>query len=82
MARQVTISAAAGEKGKSMTEARDRLCVACGRDPGQAPLLRLEYRDGSFWICPQHLPMLIHDPGSLAGKLPGAEKLSPADHHD
>jgi hypothetical protein len=46
------------------------------------PLLRLEFRGAEFWICPQHLPMLIHDPVSLAGKLPGAEKLTPAEHKE
>jgi hypothetical protein len=38
--------------------------------------------DPAFEICPQHLPLLIHDPARLIGKLPGAEKLRPADHHD
>ncbi len=55
-------------------------CVECGREEREVPLLRLEYRGGAFWICPQHLPILIHDPGSLKEKLPGAEKLSPAKH--
>jgi hypothetical protein len=35
-----------------------------------------------LWICPQHLPLLIHNPQQLAGKLAGAENLKPADHHD
>ncbi|MBN1668307.1 MAG: hypothetical protein JW862_14535 [Anaerolineales bacterium] len=29
-----------------------------------------------FYICPQHLPILIHKPAQLADKLPGAEKLA------
>lgn len=57
-------------------------CVACDRDSSQVPLLRLSYREGEFRICPQHLPILIHDPSRLIGLLPGAEGLSPADHHD
>lgn len=64
-----------------MSEA-NATCVACGRDDSQVPLLRLSYRDGEFRICPQHLPLLIHDPARLVGLLPGAEGLSPADHHD
>jgi hypothetical protein len=40
------------------------------------------YRDSRLWICPQHLPVLIHDPAQLIGKLPGAENLRPAEHHD
>jgi hypothetical protein len=46
------------------------------------PLLTLEFQGRKFSICPQHLPMLIHDPQALVGKLPGAEGMQPADHHD
>ncbi len=57
-------------------------CVACNCTQAQAPLITLQYRNQKFWICPQHLPMLIHDPKTLTGKLPGAEGMEPADHHD
>jgi hypothetical protein len=35
-----------------------------------------------MWICPQHMPILIHDPAQLVGKMPGAENLKPSDHHE
>ena len=57
-------------------------CLACHRGSDATPLIALEYRGSRIWICPQHLPILIHDPGQLVGVLPGAENLSPADHHD
>ena len=57
-------------------------CVACDRNRTQVPLLRLSYREGEFFICPQHLPILIHDPARLVGLLPGAEGMSPAEHQD
>jgi len=57
-------------------------CVACDRTRAEIPLITLEYRGGKFCICPQHLPMLIHDPKTLIGKVPGAEGMEPADHHD
>ena len=60
----------------------DHKCIACGRDADTTPLISLEYRQSHFWICPQHLPVLIHDPSQLIGKLPGAENLSPAEHKD
>lgn len=60
----------------------DKTCIACGRGSHEVPLLTLEYRGRSFTICPQHLPVLIHDPGQLVGQLEGAENLRPADHHD
>jgi hypothetical protein len=57
-------------------------CLACHRGPDQTPLISLDYMNTGFWICPQHLPVLIHDPAQLIGRLPGAEKLTPAEHHD
>ena len=57
-------------------------CIACGRGPDVVPLLTLEFRGRTFRICAQHLPVLIHDPGQLTGRLEGAENLSPADHDD
>lgn len=59
-----------------------KTCLFCGRGTEVTPLLSLDYRDSQTWICPQHLPILIHDPQQLIGKLEGAEKLEPADHHD
>jgi hypothetical protein len=63
-------------------ETPPRHCLACKRDSHATPLVQLVYSDSPLWICPQHLPMLIHDPASLIGVLPGAENLRPADHHD
>jgi hypothetical protein len=63
-------------------DANKKECLACHRGTAETPLITLEYRNAQFWICPQHLPILIHDPAQLVGMLPGAENLSPADHHD
>ena len=57
-------------------------CVFCGRDSKSIPLLTFAFRDSSFNICPQHLPVLIHDPGQLVGRLEGAEHFEPAEHKD
>jgi hypothetical protein len=65
-----------------MSEVQKPRCLACGRESHATPLVAIEYRDERLWICPQHLPVLIHDPGQLVGKLAGAENLRPADHHD
>ncbi len=65
-----------------MTDQKTEIvCLACGRDKQEIPLLALEYRESQLWICPQHLPVLIHDPQQLVGRLPGAERLSPAEQH-
>jgi hypothetical protein len=59
-----------------------KACLACEREASEVPLISFEFRGRTMWICPQHLPLLIHDPQRLAGRLPGAEDLAPADHHD
>ncbi len=63
-------------------ETATEACLACQRGSDETPLIALQYRQSRLWICPQHLPVLIHDPAQLIGKLPGAEKLRPADHRD
>lgn len=57
-------------------------CLVCERGVNETPLIQIRYRDSGFSICPQHLPVLIHDPAQLIGKLPGAEGFKPADIHD
>ncbi|MBZ0090120.1 MAG: hypothetical protein K8H90_07060 [Thermoanaerobaculia bacterium] len=60
----------------------DKTCLFCQRGEEATPLVHLSYRGDALYICPQHLPLLIHDPQRLAGVLPGAERLAPAEHHD
>ena len=57
-------------------------CVACGRGADVVPLLTVEFRGHHVRICTQHLPLLIHDPGQLIGRLEGAETLNPSEHRD
>lgn len=57
-------------------------CFYCKRTKEQVPLIKLEYANSEFHICPQHMPILIHNPGELTGMLPGAKNLDPADHKD
>lgn len=58
-------------------------CIFCERNSEEVPLVRFHFRKNDLAICPQHLPILIHDPSQLIGKLPGAEDLKPADgSHD
>jgi len=55
-------------------------CLVCEQSNQEIPLLALDYRGQKFWICPQHFPILIHQPHLLVGKLPGAELLQPHEH--
>jgi hypothetical protein len=56
-------------------------CLVCEQDSHTVPLMPFEFHGQSYWICPQHLPILIHKPASLADKLPGAELLGPPAGH-
>jgi hypothetical protein len=55
-------------------------CLACGKTADETPLLTLTYQGQSYYICPTDFPTLIHQPQKLAGKLPGAEKLTGHNH--
>jgi len=63
-----------------MTNSLIPACIVCELDEDRVPLIKIQYRGNTFWICPQHLPILIHQPAELAHKLPGLENLSPAEH--
>lgn len=63
-----------------MTEPQTKKCLVCERTHQEIPLLALNFQDQQYWICPEHLPILIHQPNLLIGKLPGAEHLTP--HQD
>lgn len=57
-------------------------CIVCSHTQTETPLITLTYQNATFCICPQHLPVLIHNPQMLIGKVPGAEDMKPAEHHD
>jgi hypothetical protein len=56
------------------------ICLVCEQSSQEIPLLSIEYQGKQYWICPEHFPILIHQPALLVGKLPGAEKLSGHEH--
>lgn len=58
------------------------VCAACDRPQTEVPLISLAYLNTTLWICPQHLPVLIHNPQMLTGRIPGAENMKAADHQD
>lgn len=58
-----------------MENHNEKNCLICKRDENMVPLVRVDYKGNSYWICPQHIPVLIHDPQQLEGLLPGAENM-------
>lgn len=63
-----------------MTENNSRICIHCGRDDSQVPVVVFYYRDQEHHICTEHFPVLIHRPTELTGKLPDMDKLNPVEH--
>jgi len=63
-----------------MTTEKEPMCMVCDQTSQQVPLVVLVYRGETYWICPQHLPVLIHEPAKLVGKLPGVENLKGSGH--
>lgn len=57
-------------------------CLVCQSHSDRVPLISMQYRGDTFHICPQHLPIIIHQPDLLIGVLEGAENLQPSAHHD
>ncbi len=58
-----------------MNMTNDKHCLVCERTDQEIPLVQLDFQGKNFWICPQHIPVLIHDPQKLTGLLPGAENM-------
>jgi len=56
-------------------------CIYCERNSDEVVLMLLRYQNNTCWICPQHLPILIHKPEQLADKLPGAAGFGTPDSH-
>ena len=57
-------------------------CLNCNISEDQIPLVNLNYSGKPAYICSRCLPLLIHHPEELIGKLEGAEKIPPADHKE
>jgi len=56
-------------------------CLVCKQDDTQAPLLSFSFQGVQHFICPQHLPILIHKPAQLADQPPGLEKIKAVEGH-
>ena len=52
----------------------EKKCIVCGVTNQNAPLIHLDYKDQTLYICPTHLPVNIHHPEQLIGKVEGAEE--------
>lgn len=58
-------------------EENKKTCIACGISENEVPLIVLAYKGEELRVCPQHMPILIHEPQKLTGKFEGAENMIP-----
>ena len=56
-------------------EKENKVCLFWKRNEDEVPLVQLDFKGNGYWICPQHIPVLIHDPTKLTGMLPDAENM-------
>jgi len=57
-------------------------CLYCQQTSHDIPLIEILFRGEQYWICPQHFPLLIHDPEKLMGKIPGLDHWTPFEEPD
>ncbi len=50
-------------------------CVVCNKTEEEVPLFELTFKGKSLNICPQHVPLLIHEPHKLEGIVEGADNM-------
>ncbi|MBT3341495.1 MAG: hypothetical protein HN404_00735 [Gemmatimonadetes bacterium] len=51
------------------TESSTETCFNCTAPETRSPLISLRFAGQPIWICPQCMPVLIHDTAKLAEKL-------------
>ena len=64
------------------SENTSKKCLSCNRSENEIPLVTLTYSAKPAYICSHCLPLLIHHPDQLIGRLEGAENIPPAEHSD
>lgn len=55
-------------------------CLNCNASENEMPLVNLVFAGKPAFICSSCLPVLIHQPQKLIGKIDGAENIQPAKH--
>lgn len=48
-------------------------CLVCKKSSAEIPVTKFYYKESEFYICPQHMPTIIHKPQELVGLIDGAD---------
>jgi len=54
-----------------MNKKTKKNCIVCKATSNEMPLLNFDFKEKTYHICSQHIPILIHKAGSLQDLLPG-----------
>ena len=49
-------------------------CIVCKATSNEKPIITFEFKEKNYYICTQHIPVLIHKAGQLQDILPGIEE--------
>ncbi len=62
-----------------MTTQNDGRCLNCGRTEAQTPLVTWRYQGHKLQICPQCMPVFIHETEKVLAKWRGSSAPNPPD---
>lgn len=51
-----------------------KTCVVCQANSDEKPILVFEFKEKTYHICTQHIPVLIHNAEELQSILPGIQQ--------
>lgn len=51
-----------------------KACLVCKKTSTEIPVTKFYYQESEFYICPQHIPIIIHKPQELIGLIDGADE--------
>ncbi len=55
---------------------KNKECIVCHQTDQEVPILKFKFKGEKYYICSQHVPVLIHKAESLESILPGIPSTS------
>jgi hypothetical protein len=55
-----------------------KTCIVCKKSSMEMPVTKFYHKNTSFYICSQHIPVLIHNPQELVGLIDDADTIQGA----
>jgi hypothetical protein len=55
-----------------------KTCIVCKQSSMEMPVTKFYHKNTAFYICSQHIPVLIHNPQELVGLIDDADTIQGA----